>query len=206
MLAELDYLKREDQEIKEARKSLYKFRNSYSNSQIQKNNDNFEKENSLLSKGRKKNLSYIEFKKKFAKCLEEKEKDNKDLKNYLNLNEDYLVSLYKDVFVNNPDQDFIFKNPVLILNYIFTELNNKNDKIKEEAKELIQLQELNSQRNSKKSKTQKTFSFFQKSSFHQSYKKIIEKNISSISDNESDSENSINSNDKRLNNENIDNL
>lgn len=94
----------------------------------------------------------------------------------------------------------------MILNYIFTELNDKNDKIKEEAKELIQLQELNSQRNSKKSKTQKTFSFFQKSSFHQSYKKIIEKNISSISDNESDSENSINSNDKRLNNENIDNL
>ena len=95
----------------------------------------------------------------------------------------------------------------MILNYIFTELNNKNDKIKEEAKELIQLQELNSQRNSKKSKTQKTFSFFQKSSFHQSYKKIIEKNISSISDNESDSENSINSNDKQLNNnENIDNL
>ena len=72
-----------------------------------------------------KNMSYNKFKKKFITSLKEFEKENKneDLFAFMNLDEDYLYTLYKNVYQNNPDQNFIFKNPLLILNYIYLEIN-----------------------------------------------------------------------------------
>ena len=51
---------------------------------------------------------------------------------YLNLKEDYLVTLYKNVYLNNPEHDFIFKNPSLILNYIFIDISNSGENTKKE--------------------------------------------------------------------------
>ena len=72
-----------------------------------------------------KNLSYNKFKNKFILSLKELEKENKinELLEFMNLEEDYLFSLYKNVYLNNPDQNFIFENPLLILNYIYLEIN-----------------------------------------------------------------------------------
>ena len=53
----------------------------------------------------------------------EKDKRNEDLYDFLNFNENYLYSLYINVFKNNPDFKFILQNPLLILNYIFIEIN-----------------------------------------------------------------------------------
>ena len=82
--------------------------------------------NSISYINKNKNLSYDKFKQKFISSLKEIEKDNKndDLLAFMNLDEDYLYYLYKNVYQNNPDQNFIFKNPLLVLNYIFLEINN----------------------------------------------------------------------------------
>ena len=53
----------------------------------------------------------------------EKDKRNEDLYEFLNFDENYLYSLYINVFKNNPDYKFILQNPLLILNYIFIEIN-----------------------------------------------------------------------------------
>ena len=53
----------------------------------------------------------------------EKDKRNEDLYDFLNFDENYLYSLYINVFKNNPDYKFILQNPFLILNYIFIEIN-----------------------------------------------------------------------------------
>ena len=62
----------------------------------------------------------------------EKNKRNEDLYDFLNFDENYLYSLYINVFKNNPDYKFILQNPLLILNYIFIEINkvtrNRNKK------------------------------------------------------------------------------
>ena len=62
----------------------------------------------------------------------EKDKRNEDLYDFLNFDENYLYSLYINVFKNNPDYKFILQNPLLILNYIFIEINkvtrNRNKK------------------------------------------------------------------------------
>ena len=140
-----DFIKKENQEVQKARNSLYKFRMSYITNNIDKeikNEDNEEKDN-LFLKRKNKELSYYEFKQKFMKALEEKDKDKNEFINYLNLNEDFLLSLYKEVYINNPEQDFIFENPFLILNYIYIQLN-KNETNTEKSNNIIQLKEIKS--------------------------------------------------------------
>ena len=72
-------------------------------------------------------INYTQFKAKFVEALTEleKEKGNNDLYEFLNFDEDYLYSLYISVFKNNPDYKFILQNPLLILNYIFIEINKR---------------------------------------------------------------------------------
>ena len=76
-----------------------------------------------------KNMSYQKFKNKFISALKLHEKGSKDndLLAFMNLDEDYLYVLYKNVYQNNPDKDFIFKNPLLVLNYIFLEINKTDE-------------------------------------------------------------------------------
>ena len=78
-----------------------------------------------------KNMSYKKFKKKFIGILKELEKENKndDIFEFINLDEDYLYTLYKNVYINNPDRNFIFQNPLLILNYIYLELNKPDSSV-----------------------------------------------------------------------------
>ena len=90
---------------------------------------NFNKELSSMSVtsylAKNKNMTYNKFKRQFILSLKELEKENKndeELLTFMNLEEDYLYSLYKNVYQNNPDQNFIFQNPLLILNYIYLEL------------------------------------------------------------------------------------
>ncbi len=80
---------------------------------------------------KKKNMNYKQFKRKFISSLKELEKENKneDLFGFMNLDEDYLYTLYKNVYQNNPDQNFIFKNPFLILNYIYLEINKSDSTV-----------------------------------------------------------------------------
>ena len=83
-------------------------------------------------------ISYKQFKSKFIEALAELEKEQRDhdLYEFLNFDEDYLYNLYVNVFKNNPDSKFIFQNPLLILNYIFIEINKKPEiEIKESDKE-----------------------------------------------------------------------
>ena len=70
-------------------------------------------------------FTYEMFKTKFVEELLMKENESKELLSYLNLNEDYLMELYVNVFKNNPHRDFILQHPLLILNYIFTEVNEE---------------------------------------------------------------------------------
>ena len=91
---------------------------------------------SLFSRYKNEEMNYIQFKKKFFEALKENEKNKSDSYKFINLKDDYLVSLYKNVYLNNPDHDFIFQNPSLILNYIFIDISNKNN-FKKEANELI---------------------------------------------------------------------
>ena len=94
-------------------------------------------------------------KKKFYEALKEKEKNKNDLFQIVNLKDDYLVSLYKNVYLNNPDHDFIFQNPTLILNYIFIDISS-NDNLKKEANELIFKQKIEEENNLNKSKIRKS--------------------------------------------------
>ena len=78
------------------------------------------------------NINYKQFKSKFIEALTELEKDkgNRDLYEFLDFDEDYLYNLYINVFKNNPDYKFIIQNPLLILNYIFIDINKKpRDKV-----------------------------------------------------------------------------
>ena len=86
------------------------------------------------------NLNYLEFKKRFLDSLKENEKNKKkynETNPYINLKEEYLVNLYKNVYLNNPEHDFIFRNPSLILNYIFIDISGSNENIKKEENDLI---------------------------------------------------------------------
>lgn len=142
-----DSMKKEKQEIKEARNSVLKRRPPSMSLQ----NDfeglarHSQTSHSMIPQNSKNEMNYFMFKQKFIEELKSKEKDNKELYSYLNLNEDYLISLYNNVYKNNPDHDFIFQNPVLILNYIFTELS-KVDKDKDPNNELVSLEERKSNR------------------------------------------------------------
>ena len=91
------------------------------------------------------NLNYLEFKKKFIESLKENDKNkkkNNDQNTNLNLKEDYLVNLYKNVYLNNPEHDFIFQNPSLILNYIFIDISDNSENTKKEENDLILMQKL----------------------------------------------------------------
>ena len=68
-------------------------------------------------------ISYDVFKMKFIDELVMKEDDNVELLKYLNVNDDYLMELYENVFKKNTHKEFILQNPMLILNYIFTAVN-----------------------------------------------------------------------------------
>ena len=73
--------------------------------------------------------SFLQFKADFISALTELEKDkgNQDLYDFLSFDENYLFDLYTNVFKNNPDYKFIFQNPLLILNYIFIEINKPSE-------------------------------------------------------------------------------
>ena len=81
------------------------------------------------------NIDYQKFKEKFITALKELEKDkkNEDFYEFLNFDEDYLYNLYINVFKDNPDHEFIFENPLLILNYIFIDINKTTDKEKKKS-------------------------------------------------------------------------
>jgi hypothetical protein len=85
------------------------------------------------------NMNYLQFKQKFAEALKDDKNDCKI--QYLNLSDDYLVSLYKNVYLNNPESNFIFQNPSLILNYIYIDISSQ-DTAKKEANELIRQQKI----------------------------------------------------------------
>ena len=89
-----------------------------------------DKENENKNLEKETNMDYQKFKEKFITALKEIEKDkrNEDLYEFLNFDEDYLYNLYINVYKNNPDYEFIFQNPLLILNYIFIEINKGTDK------------------------------------------------------------------------------
>ena len=75
---------------------------------------------------KKDNMSFQKFKHKFKKALKQHEKNNKivDLLDFImDPNENYLYNLYENVYKNNPDKNFIFQNPTLVLNYIFIDIN-----------------------------------------------------------------------------------
>ena len=80
---------------------------------------------SSAERPRQEVFTYEMFKTKFIEELLMKENESKELLSYLNLNEDYLMELYVNVFKNNPHRDFILQHPLLILNYIFTEVNEE---------------------------------------------------------------------------------
>jgi hypothetical protein len=115
-------------------------------------------------------MNYQNFKEKFITALKEIEKDkkNEDLYEFLNFDEDYLYNLYINVYKNNPDYEFIFQNPLLILNYIFIEINKATDKevkksyidhglnISKINEEKNSFQSSFSQKNEEKEKTEKT--------------------------------------------------
>ena len=80
-------------------------------------------------KDKNKNMSFNQFKHKFKNALKQQEKENttSDLLDFImDPNENYLYILYKNVYKNNPDKNFIFQNPLLILNYIFIDINNQD--------------------------------------------------------------------------------
>ena len=101
--------------------------------------------NAVNNRNKTENLNYIEFKKKFMEALKDNDKNKKKFNEtnpYFNLKEDYLVNLYKNVYLNDPEHDFIFQNPSLILNYIFIDISNSGDNIKKEENDLILKQKL----------------------------------------------------------------
>ena len=78
------------------------------------------------SKNKKRNMTFQEFKHKFKNALKHQEKENttNDLLEFImDPDENYLYILYNNVYKNNPDKNFIFQNPFLILNYIFIDIN-----------------------------------------------------------------------------------
>ena len=87
---------------------------------------NMAENNKDKSSKKREYLNFNKFKKKFKNALSQQEKDNKirDLLDFImGSNEDYLYNLYNNVYKNNPDKDFIFQNPSLVLNYIFIDIN-----------------------------------------------------------------------------------
>ena len=100
------------------------------------------------------NISYKLFKSKFIEALKELEKDkgNKELYDFLDFDEDYLYNLYINVFKNNPDYKFIIQNPLLILNYIFIEINKKPRDNKEK---IILEQDISSSKEEEKNNEEK---------------------------------------------------
>ena len=112
---------------------------------------------SLFSRYKNEEMNYIQFKKRFSEALKENEKNkNEDKFQFFNLKDDYLVSLYKNVYLNNPEHDFIFQNPSLILNYIFIDISN-NDTSKKEANELILKQKIQEDENKNKNRKSNSF-------------------------------------------------
>ena len=103
------------------------------------NNDN----NSLLfSRYKSEEMPFLQFKEKFFNSLKENYKyETEDDLKYLDLQDDYLLTLYNKVYLNNPDHDFIFQHPSLILNYIYIDISNTNE-IKKEINKIILTEEI----------------------------------------------------------------
>jgi len=90
---------------------------------------NFPENQKNKAKDKTKNMSFNQFKHKFKSALKQQEKENttSDLLDFImDPNENYLYILYKNVYKNNPDKNFIFQNPLLILNYIFIDINSQD--------------------------------------------------------------------------------
>ena len=80
-------------------------------------------------KEKTKNMNFQQFKHKFKNALKQQEKENttNELLDFImEPDENYLYILYKNVYKNNPDKNFIFQNPLLVLNYIFIDINNRD--------------------------------------------------------------------------------
>ena len=145
----LDIIKKEKndrQSIKEVKETDLLKRINYENSMypndnipmnnlsyITQNNNNM----SIFPKKKNEDMTYKQFIKKFEEALKENDNNKNDNKSQsLNLKEDdYLYSLYKYVYLNNPDHDFIFQNPTLILNYIFIDISKNDTKESNELKD-----------------------------------------------------------------------
>ena len=118
---------------------------------------------------KKEYMSFQKFKQKFKTALNQQEKDNKikDLLDFImDPNENYLYNLYENVYKNNPDKDFIFQNPSLVLNYIFIDINRpdaspiilKNDQIIKSAIPNMKEADEENSLTSKKNESQEPFS------------------------------------------------
>ena len=116
--------------------------NSILNTNINNYNNSNSNNISVISRYKSETMNYIEFKKKFLEVLKNKEKNNNEALSYFNIKEDYLVNLYKNVYLNNPEHDFIFQNPSLILNYIFIDISDNNENLKKEENDIIMKQKL----------------------------------------------------------------
>ena len=136
------------------------------------------------------NINYLEFKKKFIEALKENDKNKKVYNEpypYLNLKEDYLISLYKNVYLNNPEHDFIFQNPSLILNYIFIDISDNSENTKKEENDLILKQKLEEEleiNNSVGKRNRKIGSDFIKEDSKKLSNKISQKNSNTNKNNE----------------------
>ena len=154
----LDQIKKEKSEFSNTSKRLLNQRTNntlkkinienniypYNTNNILLNNSSYSL-SAINNRYKAENLNYLEFKKRFLDSLKENEKNKKkynDTNPYINLKEEYLVNLYKNVYLNNPEHDFIFKNPSLILNYIFIDISDSNENIKNEENDFILKQKL----------------------------------------------------------------
>ena len=169
-----------------------------------------EKENNQNKNQEKEaNMDYQKFKEKFITALKEMEKDkkNEDLYEFLNFDEDYLYNLYINVYKNNPDYEFIFQNPLLILNYIFIEINKATDKEKKKSylEQGLNISKINEEKNSFQSSfSQKNEEEKKKSEKETEKDNQIVSNSSSYKSSKSKSiseENSESSSNKNLNKE-----
>ena len=139
------------------------------------NNYNYNKELANMAENykdksskKREHLSFQKFKQKFKNALSKQEKDNKirDLLDFImDPNESYLYNLYNNVYKNNPDKDFIFQNPSLVLNYIFIDINRpdlspillKNNKMIKSVISNVKEEDEENSLYSKKNKEQESF-------------------------------------------------
>ena len=153
-----------------------------------------DKENENKNLEKETNMNYQKFKEKFITALKEIEKDkrNEDLYEFLNFDEDYLYNLYINVYKNNPDYEFIFQNPLLILNYIFIEINKATDKEPKKTNNIdhaLSISKINEEKNSfQSSLSQKNEEKDKSEKDVDKIKSILTKSLSDSNDSKSISE------------------